>query len=201
MANVSAVKTSRRNAVLALTALLAISACGGSDSSSEAAPLTKNAALPPKQGLNIQPKQQPTITTMTTMTTEPPFQAPATTVTLVQEKSVDCKTTTTIAGQNSLNSQRPSQKPDPRKIGNSTSNMAVPTVATSTLNDYSAPTTTQVKDCVTTAAVVSTTAPTTLAPTTTASAKTNVAPVVTSAPTTTAKKPVCDAVRKKRRLC
>ena len=200
MANVSAVKTSRRNAALALTALLAISACGGSDSSSEAAPLTKNAALPPKQGLNIQPQQQPT---MTTMTTEPPFQAPATTVTLVQEKSVDCKTTTTIAGQNSLNSQRPSQKPDPRKIGNSAANMAVPTVATSTLNDYSAPTTTQVKDCVTTAAVVSTTAPapTTLAPTTTASAKTNVAPVVTSAPTTTAKKPVCDAVRKKRRLC
>ena len=140
---------------------------------------------------------------MTTMTTEPPFQAPATTVTLVQEKSVDCKTTTTVAGQNSLNSQRPSQKPDPRKIGNSTANMAVPTVATSTLNDYSAPTTTQVKDCVTTAAVVSTTAPapTTLAPTTTASAKTNVAPVVTSAPTTTAKKPVCDAARKKRRLC
>ena len=188
-------KTSRRNAALALTALLAISACGGSDSSSEAAPLTKNAALPPKQGLNIQPQQQPTINT------QPPFQAPATTVTLVQEKSVDCKTTTTIAGQNSLNSQRPSQKPDPRKIGNSTANMAVPTVATSTLNDYSAPTTTQVKDCVTTAAVVSTTAPTTLAPTTTASAKTNVAPVVTSAPTTTAKKPVCDAVRKKRRLC
>ena len=198
MANVSAVKTSRRNVALALTALLAISACGGSDSSSEAAPRTKNAALPSKQGMNIQ--TQPTITTKT-MTTQPPFQAPATTVALVQEKSVDCKTTTTVAGQNSLNSQRPSQKPDPRKIGNSTANMAVPTVATSTLNDYSAPTTTQVKDCVTTAAVVSTTAPTTLAPTTTASAKTNVAPVVTSAPTTTAKKPVCDAARKKRRLC
>jgi hypothetical protein len=145
--------------------------------------------------------------------TNPQAQKPTTTTTavLVQEKSVDCKTTTTVAGQNSINSQKPTQptsptqKPDPRKIGNLTDNMAVPTTYT--------PTTTQVQDCVTTAAVVPTTAPattstsastagpTTLAPTTTASAKTNIAPVVTSAPTTAAQRPVCDAVRKKRRLC
>ncbi|MEI8323216.1 MAG: hypothetical protein WCG49_08920 [Actinomycetes bacterium] len=191
-----AMKISTRSSVLMLTAtaLLAISACGGSDSSSEAAPRTKNAALCipqktkdrtstciPMNATTVTPATSvaPATTTAPDTTATPATTAaPATTVADLAVNTADgCKTAQKVVGGIIKQLQKP--------------NGAV--IATTT-------TTTAKIECVptTTIAPATTVIPTTIASATTATPTTTAA---TIAPATTAKKPICDVVRKKQHLC
>lgn len=187
-------KISTRSSVLMLTAtaLLAISACGGSDSSSEAAPRTKNAALcTTVKGRTTCTQVQQTVATSPATTS-----APATTATTPATTS----TTTNLEVNTSAICTAPSTTA-PGPVTTYTVVDRAGRVTRVTVKPVAPPATTIDPKCAPTTTTAPTTiAPTTIAPTTTAAPATTAAPLITTAPSTTDKK-TCSIIDKKYHRC